>query len=47
MSSIIVNFCKMYYFQSVCNKNIQYLLYNLGKNISIRGENRRGKGALS
>ena len=31
---------------AICNRNIQYYHYNLVRNISVRGENRRGDGAL-
>ena len=31
----------------ICNKNIQYLLYSLVRNIYVRGENRKGNDPLS
>ena len=47
---LLSNFVKIITFNElcvICNKNIQYYLYNLVRNISVVRENRRGNGALS
>ena len=44
--SNVVKIITFYELCVICNKNIQYQLYNLVINISVRGEKRRGDGAV-